>query len=197
MYNYYVWKMTENTRTHYLILCDIHYYKIHGKTVDSDPHIDGHYLVYDKYEPFTGKSLNMEYNSDEYYDMDEASDLTYGKMMLSILYRSRELRRLVEKNPHPSIKNFSNIVSKPDYIKPEIAEVFELRTGETIAVLKTFWLRIIQKTWKKICIKRKEIIKLRCRLSNLSFKERRGYWPEECATMPSIKGMLSNYIQGM
>jgi hypothetical protein len=92
---------------------------------------------------------------------------------------------------HPSIRNYYNIISKENYIKPEIAEYIILPTREAIAILKTFWLRIIQKKWKKIFQERKNIIKQRCNFSNLSIREIQGKWPDSCMNLPGLKGMLS------
>jgi hypothetical protein len=47
-----------------------------------------------------------------------------------------------------TIRNFAKIICNKNYIKPEIAECIILPTGETIAILKTFWIRIIQKVYK-------------------------------------------------
>jgi hypothetical protein len=38
---------------------------------------------------------------------------------------------------------------------------------------------------------RKNVIRQRCNLSNLSIREIRGRWPESCFNLPGLKGMLS------
>ena len=37
-----------NNKKNYLMLCELHYPGRHGKTEDSDPNIETHYLVYDR-----------------------------------------------------------------------------------------------------------------------------------------------------
>jgi hypothetical protein len=89
---------------------------------------------------------------------------------------------------HPIICNYTNICLK---IKPEIAECIYLDTGECICILKTFWLRLIQRTWRKIFKKRCNMFQIRHTLKSIRYREIHGKWPIECANMPTIHGMLS------
>lgn len=213
-------------KTHYLMLCELHYPERHGKTQDSDPNIETHYLVYDRFDPITGISYSfidnyVEYDTDteansdtdtapnsvsdtetetapnSYTDTNFDSDINRN-MLVRI---NDEIIFLKEyySNPdpiyvdnHPTIRNYRNIVSNSNYIKPEIGEYIILPTLEAVAILKTFWLRIIQKKWKKVFQKRKDIIKQRCYLSNLSIREIRGRFPSSCINLPGLKGMLSD-----
>ena len=49
---------------HYLMLCELHYPPIHGKNEDSDPFIENHYLVYDRFDPKTGLSYSCFSNNE-------------------------------------------------------------------------------------------------------------------------------------
>jgi hypothetical protein len=89
---------------------------------------------------------------------------------------------------HSIIRNYTNICLK---IKPEIAECIYLDTGECICILKTFWLRLIQRTWRKIFKKRRYMFQLRHTLKSIRYREIHGKWPIECANMPTIHRMLS------
>jgi len=89
---------------------------------------------------------------------------------------------------HSIIRNYTNICLK---IKPEIAECIYLDTGECICILKTFWLRLIQRTWRKIFKKRCNMFQLRHTLKSIRYREIHGKWPEICSNMPTIHGMLS------
>ena len=88
---------------------------------------------------------------------------------------------------HPMIRNYTNICLK---IKPEIAECIYLKTGECICILKTFWLRLIQRTWRKIYKQRQHIFQIRHTLKSLRYREIHGKWPVSCNNMPTIHGML-------
>jgi len=76
--------------------------------------------------------------------------------------------------------------------KPEIAECIYLNTGHCIGILKTFWLRIIQKKWKKVLIEQKKINRLRSNPNSLKYREIHGSWPKNCINYPRLKGLLSN-----
>ena len=171
--------MSELNKYH-LILCELHHIRRHGKTSSSEPNIDGHYIVYDKYEPFTGLSYNNmqeyeEYGTDREYDTDSDIDeyedriLTLHNDINIIKSHFREISQSF--GPHPIIRNYTNIVSKEDYFKPEIAQCIILPTHETIAILKTFWIRIIQRKWKKVFKLRQDNIRKYSKLTNLYSRE--------------------------
>jgi hypothetical protein len=90
------------------------------------------------------------------------------------------------------IKNYENIVKNKNYIKPQIAENIVLKSGHTICIIKTIWLRLIQKTWKKIYALRKDIIEKRCKYESIKFREITGSWPNDCIYFPSLNGMISS-----
>jgi hypothetical protein len=191
---------------HYLMLCELHYPDLHGKNESSDPNIENHYLVFERFDPITGIVLNdtdeyNEYDTDTEYNSD--SDSEYEENRLDRIDDKIKLLKHVYTNnlrhaspqyfgPHPTIRNYRNIVLNPNYIKPEIGEYIILPTQEAIAILKTFWLRIIQKKWKKVFQERKNVIRQRCNLSNLSIREIRGRWHESCFNLPGLRGMLSD-----
>ena len=85
--------------------------------------------------------------------------------------------------------NINNRIQMPR-LKIEIAECIELETNERIAIIKTFWIKLIQRTWKNVLKQRNIIIKKRCNLNSLIYKEINGKWPKECNYYPGLKGML-------
>ena len=166
----------------YLMVCELHHPEIHGKTKYSDPNIETHYLVYDRFDPITGISYKeleqyLEYDTDEEYGSESDDTFEENKLLKTddeILFLRKNYSKLLKfnrLNPHPSIRNYINIISNKTYIKLEIGEYVILPTQESVAILKTFWLRIIQKKWKKICQTRKKnslnLIGLRGMLSSL------------------------------
>ena len=55
----------ERSRSRFnLVLCELHYTPIHGKTRSSCPTIEGHYLLIDRFDGLTGIILDdlEEYN---------------------------------------------------------------------------------------------------------------------------------------
>jgi hypothetical protein len=183
-----------------LVLCEIHYIPIHGKTSSSCPTIEGHYILIDKFDGITGIMLDdleeyAEYDTDEEIDDDDDdSNRVRNISDLQTLYSNYYAILLTRHFPHKTIRNYHNIISQPNYIKPEVAECFELPTGEHIVIIKTIWIKIIQRKWKKIYASRQHIIKCRSCPSSLSTRQLTGKWPSHCISMPGLKGMLSNLL---
>jgi len=137
-----------------LLLCELHCTEIHGKTKDSNPNIESHYIVYDTFDSITKISHTTDYSENANTDYDSVIDceqLDNNLLMLDdeIAFLKRIYSNMVTLN-HPTIRNYRNIISKPDYIKAEIGETILLPTQEKVAILKTFWLRIFQRKWKRI-----------------------------------------------
>ena len=183
-----------------LILCELHYSPIHGKAKTSYKNIEGQYLLIDKFDGTTGiafdefdefidYSTDGEANSDS--DSDNDSDRVTHMSDVQRLYRNEYAMLITRNFPHKIIRNYHNIISRPDYIKPEIGECFELFTGEQIVIIKTIWLKIIQRKWKKVFAKRQSIIKYRSSPNSISFRQVTGKWPEYCIHMPGLKCLLS------
>jgi hypothetical protein len=198
-----------------LIICELHNPIIHGKTDESYHNIENHYLVYDKFDGKTGISLSClenydEYDTDEEFDTDEEldsdsdsdsydnNDNRICKIDDSIKHLRTCYKNFVRKlnyyEKHPSIRNYDKIISRKDYIKKEIGYCIVLPTQETIAILKTFWLRIVQRKWKNIFKQRQIILKKRNLPSSLYQREIGYNWLQSCnnLNMPSLKGMLYN-----
>jgi recombinational DNA repair ATPase RecF len=55
----------------------------------------------------------------------------------------------INRTYHPIIRNYNNIIKRENYIKLDIIEKVLLESGEIIAIIKTFWIKIIQRKWKK------------------------------------------------
>jgi hypothetical protein len=75
--------------------------------------------------------------------------------------------------------------------QPQIGETMILPGDEMVVILKTVWIRLLQRTWKNICTRRKEIIRKRCETQAMYERERSGTWPSDCQEMPGLRGMLS------
>jgi hypothetical protein len=179
-----------------LVLCELHYTPIHGKTDSSCPTIEGHYILIDKFDGITGVALNdleeyIEYDTDEETDEDDEDRITHI-YDLQDLYSNYYAILVTRNSPHKIIKNYHNIINQSNYIKPEIAECFELPTGEHITIIKTIWIKIIQRKWKKNYASRQDIIKCRGCPASLSTRQLTGKWPNNCLYLPELKGMLSN-----
>ena len=166
----------EDSSTNFnIVLCELYNEDIHGTT--NNINIQTSYFVLNRYKYFDLETINRDclyYNSQ------------YNNIVRNIL--------LVESlRKHPVIINYVNIISNTSYIKPEISKCIYLDTGECVCVLKTIWFRLIQRTWKKIYAIQNDVIKKRCSVKSLYYREITGKWPVDCRKMPTIKGML-NYL---
>jgi hypothetical protein len=87
--------------------------------------------------------------------------------------------------------NYSSVrLIKP---KPEIMKLCVLEDDTYSVILKTHWLRIVQRHWKKIFLERKKIIQLRKSPRNIIYREVHGKFPYPAGHLPLYQGMLSIY----
>jgi len=162
-----------NKNKYTIVLSAIYTPTIHGFTEQSDPSIKEHYLVLDSYYYYT--HYNTYYNT-------TIQKLFKNIKKRYIYYNAIYNSELVQRN---------NTVARRNYIKPEIAECIILKGGEKVAILKTFWIRLIQRTWKNLCVQKKIIMQKRLHLQNILYWQQRGVWPESCRRFPKLCGMLS------
>lgn len=194
-----------------LVICEIFNKKIHGFDDNNDPTVVGHYMishnftkVYSDSEDDIDEDLEDDTDTDT-EDTDEDTnledDIDLNKIKTSVFYNTRFFLKMykskynslnnIVKN-HSIIRNYKQIIAQQNYIQLHIAKVIYLSGSECVAILKTFWLKIIQRTWKKIYKKRCTIIALRKSPSSLFYRERHGKWPDNCLYLPSLQGLLSN-----
>jgi len=164
-YDHHYYTEDEPSRTKYnLILCELYNTRLHG---DIDiTNIYNYYLVMWKYKTINIKLINEDCESAH----NEYSEMT--------------------NQTHSIYRNYENIVKSEKYIQPEIAECIVLESGHSVAVKKTIWLRLIQRCWKNIFRKRKDIFQKRCSLASILYREIHGQWPANCRIMPTLQGML-------
>ena len=155
-----------------IVLCELHNPKMHG--IDPASKVSSHYLVDCRFKRLNMKIINAN-----------ASIITH---VYSRLLNRGDSRT----NSHPIYKNYTNIVARNTYIKPEIAECMYLETHECVAVLKTHWIRLIQRTWKNVMRKRADVIQKRTNPHALYNRQITGNWPSDCSNCPGLKGMLSS-----
>jgi hypothetical protein len=146
-----------------IALCELYNTNIHGPETSE---VLTHHLVISRY-----KELNIEYIS----NIAEYINNKY------VYFRNKH---------HDIFPNYRVMLLSDEYVKPQIVECINLDSGHCVAIIKTFWIKIIQRTWKTIFKKRKETIQKRKNILSLRNREMTGYWPTNCCYMPGIKGML-------
>lgn len=180
-----------NTRHFNLVLCEILNKNIHG----NDDNIDGHYLIINKFDASTGSAIYSDSGSDsgsENGSDSEAEDDDSSETSLSLFTCDyNDYYHQVHSNvKHSIIRNYRNIIARSDYIRPEIAECIVLPSQHNVAIIKTIWIKIIQRKWKKVYAERKRIIKTRMLYSSLKTREITGKWPQSCNYLPTLYGIL-------
>ncbi len=164
-YDDIIYDPEEESRTKFNIsLCELYNKRLHG---NENSNVLYHYLVDSRY-----KILDMGFIND-----------IANNMNLEYQYLGNQT--------HDIYRNYRQIITRENYVKPEITECIYLNTGHCVAILKTFWIRLIQRKWKNIMKERKIIFKKRSLPKSLRHREILGKWPDDCLKLPQIKGMLS------
>jgi len=182
-----------------LVLIELHNETIHGIN-NTNTYIDSHYLLIDSFYPYNYYSKNDVNNI---YNLNNINDYNIINNILNNLENEIELYNINDtietyKNyyrilfrqfcKHKFIRNYYKIIKH--YIKPQIGLIIELPSHERIVIIKTFWIKIIQRTWKNIYKKRILIINKRKHIHNINYKRLNGIWTKGLNNIPSLKGML-------
>jgi hypothetical protein len=172
----------------HLVVCEIFNKYIHGYDEDSYDVVKDHYLcmhVSRNRSIFDSRDYNEEDTDDSYEcHILDVVDLHGSYYMSYAAQRNKNTQ-------HPFIRNYKRIISKDSYIQPHIASVIYLPSGECVAIIKTFWLRLVQRAWKRVFQERKRVSKKRMMQSSLRHREIHGVWPKDCRYFPLLHGMLS------
>jgi hypothetical protein len=159
-----IYEPEEPSKTRFNIaLCELYNDNIHGSTT-----IQGQYLVVNRY-----KKLDIDY-------IMETADVI-----------NNEYRYLQNEN-HQLFPNYSQIIRNENYIKPEIVEcIYMPEDGQCFAIIKTFWIKIIQRAWRNTLKKRLILMK---NLATLRQRELTGNRSEfNIIKSRGLRGLLSNF----
>ena len=144
-----------------LVVVCIYNSKVHGCRL-----CDGHYLVYSTLTPTN------------YYRRGVLRDF-------------KEMNAYYSQIKHRFIRNFNTIMNSPSMCSPQIAECIYLPGGEYVAIIKTMYIRIIQRAWKKAYALRVRASMNKLNPTNILYRLAHGVWPECCTNMPTIRGILA------
>ena len=192
-----------NPRPKYHIgICELHNEIIHGCNDSSSYNIKGHYILMEKfstyqkymkynlkyYSPNNDREPDTESESEsesEYIEDDENDNTNLIDMYrykYMVLFRSITFIQ----TSHEFIRNYHKIIKSFNYIQPHIVECIYLPEpgSECIAILKTFWLKIIQRTWKRVYKQKMAMLK------SISFLRSREIGLKRTIHVPGIRGML-------
>ena len=166
-YEELIYDYHESSATKYnIVLCELYNSKLHGKTNNND--VNNYYLLIIRIKKLDMKFINS---------FTKALNKDYIEIQQQII-------------PHKFIKNYENIITRPNYIKPEIGETITLQSGHMVCIIKTLWIKLIQRAWKKVYNIRMQMFKRRCQMNSLKHREVTGRWPDNCRYFPSLQGLL-------
>ena len=75
----------------------------------------------------------------------------------------------------------------------DIMQLEILADNTYTVIVKTHWLRIVQRTWKKVFQQRKAVLNKRMQLGSIRLFELSGKYPADATYMPTLSGMLHKY----
>ena len=180
--------MTKN----YLLLCELFHPHIHGYQEQySDPNIRGHYMII-----HIDDNSNQSSDENDYYDTDSDSEDDFyilNEVMIDVYKKKyKYLTDSYKKNnieiKHPLIRNYFKIISNENYITPQIGYKVSLSGNESVAILKTFWIRIVQKCWRRVYKVRKEMLTQHNIINYLRLREINANY--HIKKIPTITGMF-------
>jgi len=160
-----------STTKYNIILCELYNENIHGPSNNSE--VNSGFLVMYRFKQFNMRNITP-------YSLYYLSKMHY---ILNNTLIDNDVNAL----HHHTIRNYAKLYLK---IQPEIAECHYLSSGELMAIKKTIWIKLIQRTWKNIYKKRQEIIKMWSNPHVIRQRELYGKWPYNARILPSISGML-------
>ncbi len=77
----------------------------------------------------------------------------------------------------------------------QIMQVDRLEDETCAVTIKTHWLRLVQRHWKKTYCKRRNMVRHRMSPQMQRYMQIHGKYPDCISRLPSLKGMLSMYKQ--
>jgi len=150
-----------------LAICEVFHPILHGHDENSSPAINNHFLVYTLIDL-------VDFYNNAY--LSERNSLKRYRHAIQILHGSSL------NETHPTIRNYQKVSKK--YIRLEIIQTDILTGNEEVAYLKTFWLRIVQRRWKKVYKERKVLMLRRSQPAALHERQRTGQWPTPLRVWP-------------
>jgi len=200
-------KKTKNKSKYFIGICELYHELLHGFDENSSSEIKGHYLLMEKFDNFHKYIVNdisqfiheNDSNDSEtsIVDSDDENENNHPKLIDLYRYKYSVLTnsRTFMDSKHSIIRNYHNIVKSLYYIQPHIVECVYLPGpgSECVAILKTFWLKIIQRTWKRVY---KQRMALLCSVPMMRLREIRSSnngnscFQYEKIHIPGLRGML-------
>jgi hypothetical protein len=165
---------------------------------------DNHNISFNNSNNISSDSVDHVYDSSDYdSEIDDDSEFIFEPEEQSPTNFTIALCKFIPELSHHLVMTrfklfnlkfiieFKNDLNLDD-ITIEISKCIYLDTQECVAIIKTIWLKLIQRKWKNICAVRKNINSMRILPASIFYRETTGKWPLNCRCIPSLHGMLSD-----
>ena len=158
-----------------------------------------------------GEDYDLLEELDNLYDEDEMhieADKIPNKYYIGICKRSNHYKDqyLLLNSISPKLFYKTNYDTMIAYLKEysiiymaspklEIMKFAPINQDVYSVVIKTHWIRLIQRHWKKILSTRENMYKMRGTINSLRHFEIHGRYPNGLNAMPILYGMLHEYVK--
>lgn len=172
----------------------------HDSVPDSDPDSDPdneHIMIYDSIldedaEHFYAEKTNNNYYIGLYHSYRTPSHIHY--FLLSTSVSAKTFLNHSYENVNKYLYYYGLIRIPNHNIQIMQLKIHTINGMETYnVIIKTYWLRLIQRHWKKIYKQRLSIIKQRITPTNILYNSIHGNYPLHIRHLPSLNSMLSTY----
>jgi hypothetical protein len=165
-------------------IVELYWDKTHGSLSENNHYIRGHYLLHETI-------CKSRMKSDFYRKQNAVKIINFYKKQHTKKIEFVENKwPIVSTHPNQHISNFEVIVTDPNYFQFHIIKRNVLNTGHTVAIIKTHYIRLVQRAWKKLFSIRQQIYQERNKIQNIIYKNETGDWPENCIRLPTPIGIL-------
>ena len=166
---------------------DSHYNGISDTDSDNDD-------MYDDMYNSNSNDIEAEKQNNHYY-LGICKYIPHENYFLSINSISA---KMFFQYPYPAVIRFLQLFSCIYVSSPKI-EIMKLEIVDNVytVIKKTFWLRIVQRTWKRVFRERQNVLRDRRALSNVCCFERYGKYLHGSNSLPTLHNMLMSNLQNV
>lgn len=92
------------------------------------------------------------FGKDDFYEYIRVNDSRELEEFRYICFHFKMTKKCMKISTDVPIRNYINIVQSNLSHSPQIIQTLKLKTGEYACIIKTVWLKIIQRKWRKLYV---------------------------------------------
>lgn len=159
--------------------------------------------VYENEEDIIEQTFeNMDIIDEEFQNTDKTQ---YSYYIGSVLYMPDENHYLMMNSISPElffhydstiIMEYLYQMSLVRLVRKPVIDVVQLVIRENCytCVMKTFWIKMIQRTWRKVLLEKQLVLRKRGQVQSQKYFEIYGKYPEGIRVLPGLVGMMRNHL---